>query len=146
MQLAGHKFQRFAEPRWHPTARDTDVFPLLARFERICALYRDAERLAQHRAQQLRATETCDPLRLLTAFASTSPAFAGETNRGRTHSSRIAALISCLPHLQRKWGRWRAASWLRDGGGLTVSAGLRVRAPPWPAPHSQLPIPSEASF
>ena len=88
---------------------------LFGRFERLVQMFQDIDRLVARRADFIRRELDGNPLRLLTAFADTSPAGGGN----------IARNLGRLPP-PRMWGRWPVASSRPDRGG----ACLLIRAPP----------------
>ncbi len=93
-------------------------------FRRLVTRFEDYERLAQKRAEGLRAEQS--PLRLAATLQSTSPAF---------HA--VEANHHCLASLSAQhWGRWIARPCAQDGGGLFA----QPRGPP--PPHYPEPEPT----
>ena len=94
---------------WQPLV--TDAADLLRRFEAVASFHADPEAFIRRHAERLALH---DPLRLPTASAATSPAFAVEA------SATLLVLIhrsNCLPMSRSDRGRWIATPSSRDGGG-----------------------------
>ena len=120
--LLGLRPASWKRPRQLPLepTRSRSFAEFWARLEACAERLADLDRLARRRAERLkRLLNRADPLGLEPAHA----LFTAST-------IKMTARRSCLPLLQRNWGRWIARSCAQDGGGLSTRTGQRVRAPP----------------